>query len=324
MAFISQYEADQRENARRDGMHRSIGMGILGGVQGMEENRRRALDERMRQDQLAIAQGQFSMAEDQNKRQGDQHGFNVKALQYQDDQRQLPVEERDDFKKASALERLRANTMGQQMRTRAEVMARHRPEPRNIVQDTEDKKMAEEMVRWNTGAGSKQLENLANLDKAISTLDKRDDITGPFRGAVPDFVRSFTNPLAVQTRQQVEGAVQGSLRETLGAQFTEKEGERIMSNAFNPRLGEGENFRRASIIRAGLKAAVDAKNAQFEYLKANGSMKGYQGPTPVSVFQNIVGDGSFGEEGQGVKAPRSAQDVKSMSDDELLKFIQGQ
>jgi hypothetical protein len=98
MAFIPpQMQIDQqRENQRLGGVDM-----LLKGIDGLEENRRRALDERMREDQLTMAQ--------------ENHGYGQKALKYQDDQRMLPVEERDDFRQATALEKLRGDRLLKQL-----------------------------------------------------------------------------------------------------------------------------------------------------------------------------------------------------------------
>ena len=206
--------------------------------------------------------------------------------------------------------------------------------PKNIARDEIDKQFAKEFTRYKTGGAAKQFENLRNLETALGTLTSTPGITGPIKGSIPDFVRNITSPEAVATRQQVEGAIQGSLRETLGAQFTEKEGERIMKNAFNPSLPQEENIRRVSVIAAGLKAATQAKEDQFKYLERTGSMAGYDGPDPKDVFDGAMSEmekknssQSFDMTGGAIPTAQASspeqiqQQIKSMTREQKLQLL---
>jgi len=100
---------------------------------------------------------------------------------------------------------------------------------------------------------------------------------------MPDFVTSITHPQAVNTREQVEEVVQRNLRVILGAQFTQKEGDRLIARAYNPRLSEAENAKRLGRLIVSMDRAAKAKLAAADYFERNGTMKGYRGSTSFSL-----------------------------------------
>lgn len=118
--------------------------------------------------------------------------------------------------------------------------------------------------------------NLEKVNKAVELLSAGKDLSAPGTQLIPDFVRKMTNPDAIVARDSMQSAIQDTLRPTLGAQFTEKEGERIMSLAYNEGLGDEENARRAEQLQAVIKRKIEATDALFEYMaNNNGSDRGF-------------------------------------------------
>lgn len=155
--------------------------------------------------------------------------------------------------------------------------------PQAIVNNTPgseavDKKFADEYVAWKTAGGfadvGKQLSQLRSVGKALKT---QDNLTGPVVGNTPDFISNFVNPQAVATRESVEEVVQRSLRAVLGSQFTEKEGERLIERAYNPRQPESENRLRVARLRLQLTQAAKAKENASRYFEKNGTLRGWSG-----------------------------------------------
>lgn len=144
--------------------------------------------------------------------------------------------------------------------------------------DAVDKKFADEYVAWKTAGGfadvGKQLSQLRSVGKALKT---QDNLTGPIVGNTPDFISNFVNPQAVATRESVEEVVQRSLRAVLGSQFTEKEGERLIARAYNPRQPESENRLRVARLRLQLTQAAKAKEDASRYFEKNGTLRGWNG-----------------------------------------------
>jgi hypothetical protein len=115
------------------------------------------------------------------------------------------------------------------------------------------------------------------LSSTYKMLGEKGTLSGPIVGNVPDRVSAFINPDAISAREAVEEVVQRSLREILGAQFTEKEGERLIARAYNPKLQESENRLRVGRLLAQVMAAADAKEDAFRYFEQHGTMQGWTG-----------------------------------------------
>lgn len=146
-----------------------------------------------------------------------------------------------------------------------------------------DEQFAKDYVAFTAGGGSqdatKQISQLQDVQKA---LQKRGaNLTGPMIGSTPDSILKVANPNAIAMRERVEEVVQRSLRATLGAQFTEKEGERLISRAYNPNLGEKENSIRVGRLLTQLQNAYEQKIGAAKYFEANGTLEGWQGKLPA-------------------------------------------
>ncbi len=178
------------------------------------------------------------------------------------------------------------------------------------AQEAVDKAYAKEYVK-RVGSGGDQAKQIGQLQRAASTLedaaakgpdesnflrkiplvggaiaDIQEDlgsVSGPSIGAVPEFIRRRINPEAVDTQEQIEEVVQRNLREVLGAQFTEKEGERLISRAYNPSLDEEINARRVNALLGAMEQSRQAQQAADAYFEQMGTMKGYQGPAPATI-----------------------------------------
>ena len=139
--------------------------------------------------------------------------------------------------------------------------------------------------------GDLQLENLSEIENKIKA-GEYGEISGPSLGAQPMAIRKLTNPQSVKAQQDIEQAVQGSMRETLGSQFTEKEGTQILQRTFDPTLPQEVNVERLNRVNRGLKAAQDAKKAAIQYYETEGkgSIRGYKGPSPEAAFKTAVGN----------------------------------
>ena len=121
---------------------------------------------------------------------------------------------------------------------------------------------------------TKQLGQLSVVTKKLSSSD---NITGPFIGMVHDSLLNIFNPEARSAKDAVEEVVQRNLRLVLGAQFTEKEGTRLIARAYNDSMEEGENLRRVTRLMEQIQAAAEAKSAAGQYYEKNGSLKGFKG-----------------------------------------------
>lgn len=123
---------------------------------------------------------------------------------------------------------------------------------------------------------------LKDLGQAVANLRQK-DLTGPVVGTVNalpgvgDTLIDWFSPELSETRQKVQGAVLGTLRQIMGSQFTEKEGTRILENTFNPRLGSERVARRVEALMDKLQKALDEKVRAATWFEDRGDMRGYRG-----------------------------------------------
>ena len=89
----------------------------------------------------------------------------------------------------------------------------------------------------------------------------------------------------IQRREKVRSAAQEALRATLGAQFTEKEGETIMARAYDPRLSPKANMERIKTVLDERIQARDEKNRQSGEFEKTGSLNNYK-PEPSKISAN--------------------------------------
>lgn len=186
-----------------------------------------------------------------------------------------------------------------------------------------DEKVADELADWTLGARANAYGELENLGKALENMKDKPGISGKHFAFLPDRMLPLTHPDAAITREAVQAVVQKSLRQILGAQFTEKEGERIMNNAYNIVLPPEENMRRVGILMKQLKSVAKAKDDAAAWLKEHRTMQGYSGILPRDIdSSSIMSDAEF-----KVKVPNSEQkqqqkkitekDIDNMTMDEL-------
>jgi hypothetical protein len=156
-----------------------------------------------------------------------------------------------------------------------------------------DEAFAPEVFQWQSGGGQDMAAQIAQLQPVINALEAGEPITGVATAIQPDLLLALTNPKALQAREAVEEVVQRNLRVILGAQFTEKEGERLISRAFNPKLPPEENAKRVRRLFKQMETAATQKQAMVDYFNQNGTLKGFQGKMPsVRDFENAMEGGT--------------------------------
>lgn len=143
-----------------------------------------------------------------------------------------------------------------------------------------DQTFADDYMKWTGGGGADTAGNIAKLEDVLGKLESGEKLTGPIIGQLPDFIMAFLDPDAVGSREAVEGVVQRNLKAILGAQFTEKEGEKLIKRAYNPTLPGPENARRLRVLVKQMTSALQSKNQMTEYFRKNGTLMGYDGRIP--------------------------------------------
>src|SRR5690606_21546807 len=189
-----------------------------------------------------------------------------------------------------------------------------------------DEAFADTYLSWQSGGFADSVKQLDQLGEALGILESGQDVTGTI-GLVPDVLQPFVNEQGTVAREAVEEVVQRNLREILGAQFTEKEGERLISRAFNPRLRPEENAKRVRRLIAQVADMAKAKQAMVDYFDQNGTLRGYTGPRPsMSDLAKIdFGDGGGGDQSGDIgtfaseaEVGRAIQEGRIKNGDEIV------
>jgi len=148
-------------------------------------------------------------------------------------------------------------------------------------QKSSDEKFAKEYVDWNAAGGYTAVESdLSKLqDEVLSKLDPKDtggNRLGGLAAKTPIIGETFT-PERTAIRENLASVVQKSMRQIIGAQFTEKEGTAMIDRAYNPMLSDAENYKRVSALFKQIKGMAAEKDRASKYYEANGTLTGYQG-----------------------------------------------
>lgn len=171
------------------------------------------------------------------------------------------------------------------------------------AEKTYEREAGKKLAEYQLGGGKEQVEsNIGKLENAIARLEQKDELTGGFLQRLPfgssDYAIDVTNPELASVRDDVRSAIQDTLRATLGPQFTEKEGERIFNMAFNPRLSDAENIKRARGVSNYLKTLAGNKDQALKYFKENKTLAGFnpqsfqrEMPQNVNPAQQFAGQG---------------------------------
>lgn len=148
-----------------------------------------------------------------------------------------------------------------------------------------DQIFANEVVDFKLKGGfadiKKQLDQLRFVQER---LGKTDTASGWFIGNVPDRIRSSFFSEGMDMQEMVEEVVQRNLRIVLGAQFTQKEGERLIARAYNSKMDEATNARRLGRLVTQIEDAAKAKVEAVEYYEKNGTLAGFTG----EVYDNFA------------------------------------
>lgn len=142
-----------------------------------------------------------------------------------------------------------------------------------------DKRFANEVTRYDSSGGyATAMGQIDRLEGALGILEGgRDDISGPLIESQPELMRKVTSPKSVTVQQDIESTVQSTLKQTLGGQFAQKEGEMFLKRGYDPGLQEKDNAPRVRRMINELKIMVLSKQAAIDYFQENGTLKGYKG-----------------------------------------------
>lgn len=184
-----------------------------------------------------------------------------------------------------------------------------------------DREGAKDAAKWQTKDKFLTQSKLKALDDVIQKLDTRGDISGAGVGLMENIplvgsqIRKTFLPTSVQVQQDIELAIQETLKDTLGAQFAEREGMRIFERTFDPSLPESVNKERAMRLANNLKNIARARAAQAEYIAKNKTLDGYEGL--VINPDAMTADDVLASNIPSSSMPTPAKAASEMTDDEV-------
>jgi hypothetical protein len=157
----------------------------------------------------------------------------------------------------------------------------------SVVEKGIDQEFSKIAVDYTT-KGQAQIEaNLENLIEKINILKEGEiNVSGPGIGLLPDSAKGIFFPKAASFIGDIRDIVFQSLREKLGAQFTEREGDRLVAAAFNSYLDEDLNIARLERLYTTIVEAAKAKEEAISYFNENRTLKGYK--SKVLDFNSIM------------------------------------
>lgn len=133
------------------------------------------------------------------------------------------------------------------------------------------KQLGKDMAPWlsaKTGGAIKAQANLDSYNEVITMLESDEISTGDVSdkvisllnvGNISDDLRAIFTPEDQNAIELVRGVVFQGLRETLGAQFTEREGRQLVQASYNPALSREANIGRLRRLATVLKATIEYK-----------------------------------------------------------------
>src|SRR5690606_6484899 len=174
------------------------------------------------------------------------------------------------------------------------------------------KALGKSAAEWATKDRAVIASNLEKVDSALDELENAiksgQPLFGPGRGHMPDKIRAFTNPKALDVRDRVHSAITDTLRPTLGAQFTEKEGKRIMDLQLRDTLSDADNLRRIQALRDVMRRKIEATDAMYSWIEKRGSLDGF--PLEKYGMERVKGDSGGGSGGAGGLIGGDSEEIK--------------
>lgn len=148
-----------------------------------------------------------------------------------------------------------------------------------------DKDFAKDYNEWTSNGAADAVKNLDQLKNARAAIQKNVEstglgISGRYDGIMPNFLRGAESKVV---QQEVQGAVQATLKQILGGQFTEKEAMNVMARAYDPGLPPADNLKKVDAIIKELEAGIRNKHAKSAYFNKHGTLEGYQLTAPTTV-----------------------------------------
>ena len=136
-----------------------------------------------------------------------------------------------------------------------------------------DREFAKEYNEWTSGGAKTARSEIEKLKGVAQKIRDGKVSLGRENALIPDFLADGDRLAA---RADVQSTVMNSLRAILGAQFTEKEGERIIKNTWNENESEENNLARIERLISDLENQANDKDAKAAHYEQYGSLNQFK------------------------------------------------
>jgi len=195
-------------------------------------------------------------------------------------------------------------------------------------QKKQDQGFADIANTWATTGRADAFKLTEQLEEVVTALESGKNLTGYDVGIMPDFILAYTNPDAIDAREAVQEVIARNLKEILGGQFAQKEGENLLARAYNPLLDEKQNLRRVKAVLEMMKAAAMQKEQKVRYFEENGTLTGLTTEVigeeiNTGTLRELIGrlDKQDGISQDSGGSDDSATDYSSLSNDALADAL---
>mgnify|MGYP000052900403 FL=1 len=163
--------------------------------------------------------------------------------------------------------------------------------PIEVSVDNEIAKTFGETVTTGLGAANRNAATIKSVLDRLGSTEEGEALTGPSKGMLGSFGRNVFAPTSQAALNDVSAVVQQSLREILGGQFAQKEGEQLIARAYDISAPPPVNAARLRALYTQLESIAENKAALIDYVEKYGTSAGFSGTTvtpSVDVFYNAM------------------------------------
>jgi hypothetical protein len=161
------------------------------------------------------------------------------------------------------------------------------------AQKAVDTKFGKEYADFYAGGGINNLnKNLEELDRAISIIEKakEDEVSGKLIGLSDKAgTLAYTHSKAADVKDIIGSVAQSNLRQILGGQFAQKEGEALLARQYDTAQSKEKNLSRLRALRKQAAKTIQSKQSAAEYFEQNGTLKDFKGTQAASDDNDPLG-----------------------------------
>jgi hypothetical protein len=152
--------------------------------------------------------------------------------------------------------------------------------------------------------------DIDKLESSLASMEKIKNFSGGFKGFVgqSDTLNNLMYPEIAEIQRNINDVIMGTLRDKLGAQFTEQEGLRLQKLSYNPMAKPEVNINNLKSAISIIKNRYENRSKIFNDFEKNGFT--LRGLTPIKDLPSL-----------NKPTYNSDVDFSKMSKEELKKYI---